>query len=566
MALKLSRVVFKAGPGPGAGATQIDPLGSVVVLVGPNNSGKSVALREIREWTLGQDAVRNVIDELDAEVPASVDEALGLLLPFRRAGPPDGELEQEGFEYFHFPQLHEAGIASYAGDSSIRIASLERALTAPDGPSIRAILLRPLTVRLDGPTRFALSSDQPLGDVQQVPTNHLAALFLDDDTRAEFREMVHRALGKYPVIEAVGNGQIRLRLSDRAPTDADEERGLTNRAISFHAAALPLEGQGDGARAFVGLLTAVKSLPHQVLLIDEPEAFLHPPLARRLGRYLATVISQRDGTLITATHSSDFLTGCLDAGIPITVVRLTFDGNEATARMLAAGDLTELMIDPLVRSARVLSGLFHRAAVIVEGDSDRVFYDEINERLDDAGRGVSDAQFINAHSWQTIGRLMEPLRRLGVPAAGIVDLDAIVKGGEWGPLWSAMNLTPPEHQALNSHRQRCEEILRATEVDGSKPYKQVGLEAVSGDGRRVVEEFIDAIATQGLFVVPVGVLENWLPELGVEGKSSWIERVFDAMGGDPAAEGYVLPEDGGPWDFVDRIEAWVADPARRGMG
>lgn len=293
---------------------------------------------------------------------------------------------------------------------------------------------------------------------------------------------------------------------------------------------------------------------------------MHPPLARRLGRYLATVISEREGSLIAATHSSDFLAGCVDAGHPLSVVRLTYASpGAATARLLDAADLRELMTDPLVRSARVLSGLFHRAVIVVEGDTDRMFYDEINERLDDVGRGVSDALVINAHSWQTVGRIVEPLRRLGVPAAAILDLDAIIKGGEWAPLWRAMHLPDDERQRLADLRLDAERALRAT-GNGDKPYKRLGLDALEGSDRDVVDHFIRQVALFGVFLVPVGVLENWLPELGIEGKSSWIERIFAAMGDHPSAAGYVQAADGGPWEFLDTIENWVADPQRGGMG
>jgi hypothetical protein len=45
-----------------------------------------------------------------------------------------------------------------------------------------------------------------------------------------------------------------------------------------------LHEQGDGVRSFVGLLHSLARLP--LVLIDEPEAFLHPPHARLLGRVL----------------------------------------------------------------------------------------------------------------------------------------------------------------------------------------------------------------------------------------------------------------------------------------
>jgi hypothetical protein len=48
-----------------------------------------------------------------------------------------------------------------------------------------------------------------------------------------------------------------------------------------------LHQSGDGIRSFAGTLVAATCGAHPLLLIDEPEAFLHPPQARRLSRAIA---------------------------------------------------------------------------------------------------------------------------------------------------------------------------------------------------------------------------------------------------------------------------------------
>lgn len=69
--------------------------------------------------------------------------------------------------------------------------------------------------------------------------------------------------------------------------------------------ALPLlEQQGDGMRSYMGLLLHILGGAHQITLIDEPEAFLHPPQARLLGRTLANRSVGRQQVFL-ATHSVD---------------------------------------------------------------------------------------------------------------------------------------------------------------------------------------------------------------------------------------------------------------------
>ena len=50
-----------------------------------------------------------------------------------------------------------------------------------------------------------------------------------------------------------------------------------------------LVGQGHGMRAYASILMSIVTTSARVLLIDEPEAFLHPPQARLLGYVLERV-------------------------------------------------------------------------------------------------------------------------------------------------------------------------------------------------------------------------------------------------------------------------------------
>ena len=83
------------------------------------------------------------------------------------------------------------------------------------------------------------------------------------------------------------------------------------------------------------------------------------------------------------------------------------------------------MRNPLLRSIGVLSGLFYEAVVVTESDTDRAFYQEINERLlaESDERGVANCLFLNAQNKQTVWDIVQPLRELGIPAVGVVDVD-----------------------------------------------------------------------------------------------------------------------------------------------
>src|SRR5438552_2098735 len=99
------------------------------------------------------------------------------------------------------------------------------------------------------------------------------------------------------------------------------------------------------------MIAALVTLPLRLILIDEPEAFLHPPLARRLGQAIADIARDRDARVVAATHSAEFLRGCVESPAATSIVRLTYERQtgEATARSLSTSELRPLMTEPLLR-------------------------------------------------------------------------------------------------------------------------------------------------------------------------------------------------------------------------
>ena len=59
------------------------------------------------------------------------------------------------------------------------------------------------------------------------------------------------------------------------------------------------------------------------------------------------------------------------------------------------------------------------------------FYQGINERLVAAGDepGMGNVLSLNARNKQTVWEIIRPLRQLGIPAIGVVDVDVLHEGG-----------------------------------------------------------------------------------------------------------------------------------------
>jgi hypothetical protein len=456
---------------------------------------------------------------------------------------------------------------------TITYEQMEGILSGAYGPpethehTLRHGLMSFFSLSLTGRERHSLAADQDLGDLNR-PQRHLAQLFANDALRERVSDRIHEAFGLYFTLDPTARvGHVTIRLNRSAPPSPDVERALTDPAVQYHRTGVPIGSLSDGVQAYVGLLSGIFGLPHRIILVDEPEAFLPPPQQRRLGSAIAGVGRERDASVIAATHSAWFLMGCIQSGADVTIVRLTYESatGAATARQLAPGSLRPLMNDPLLRSSRALEGLFHRAVIVGEADADRAFYDEINRRLNDVGRGITDAQFVNAQNWQTEARIIGPLRRLGVPAVAVLDLDALWNiSSQWKPFYRAAGMEEGSEEWLDLEAARqAAAVMPAERAIGKKS----GIQALPVARRRLVETAVAKLAEYGVFLAPVGELESWLTSVGVtkSGKSEWIVQMFGKLGSDASKPNYVKASSGDVWGFLDSIEEWVNDPARRGM-
>ena len=345
-----------------------------------------------------------------------------------------------------------------------------------------------------------------------------------------------------------------------------EERGIHQEAVRFHSQAQSISEMSDGVKAFIGIVTEVIAGNPKILLIDEPEAFLHPALCSSLGNEICSASRAKNKRVFVSTHSPNFLMGCIQSGAPIDIVRLTYRDKVATARILPNEQILRLMRNPLMRSTGVLNGLFFEHVVITESDSDRAFYQEINERLlrFEPESGIRNCLFLNAQNKQTVHLLSRPLRSLGIPTACIVDVDVLKEGGA---VWSSLlggGLVPEKTcQALGSLRAEVNSAIGGT---GKDMKRDGGTAILKGDEKAAADDLFDQLEAYGLFVVRGGELESWMQSFECHGHGpNWLISIFQKLGEDPESPEYVRPENGDVWAFVSKIGKWFADPIKKGM-
>src|SRR6185312_6039013 len=182
-----------------------------------------------------------------------------------------------------------------------------------------------------------------------------------------------------------------------------------------------------------------------------------------------------------------------------------------------SASIIRLIRNPLLRSTGVLSGLFYEFVVVTESDTDRAFYQEVNERLlrYDSVHGMPNALFLNAQNKQTVRTIVAPLRELGIPAAAVVDVDVLKEGGAvWTDLLTSAGLPQPEHQALGTLRHNVKTALLAT---GKDMKTDGGVGILTGADAETASNLFDKLSDYGIFVVRGGELESWLRQLGANG-------------------------------------------------
>jgi len=179
------------------------------------------------------------------------------------------------------------------------------------------------------------------------------------------------------------------------------------------------------------------------------------------------------------------------------------------------------------------------------------------------GVGIEDALFMNGQNWQTIPRIVLPLRRLGVPATAVMDLDVLMDK-DFKHIWPLVD-APSD---VLGRLQKARAAVKAYMDKATRPsIKALGLNALTGSERASAEGLIKAFAQHGVFFVPNGELEGWMQASGAKrsDKAKWLLEVFAYMGADPDLPGYLKPSDDDVWSFVSELKTWIDNPLRLGI-
>ncbi|MCX2481051.1 AAA family ATPase [Pedobacter sp. MC2016-15] len=515
---------------------------SIVVFVGANNMGKSASLKEIFQL-LKSNGTGKIITHVEIESIGNVDDLVESLIA---ASKQSSSLQQNptfsGIGYsvpkdnlLHFWNEYRSGL-SRLHSLFVNLLSTETRLTAANpAPNI------------------AITSEPPSHPIH----------FLQSDDRLEerFSNYFYQAFGKQLILHRNAGSTVPLYVGDKPQINEGEDR--ISRGYLNKLEALPqLHLQGDGMRSFVGVLLSAFVSEHSIQLIDEPEAFLHPPQARLLGKMLAKDLPM-DRQLFLSTHSEEFLKGLLDSGNQnVRIIRLRREGNINIVNQLNTQEINEIWSDSLLRHSNILNGLFHSKVIICESDSDCRFYSAVLYSLYENTNGISpDVLFIHCGGKHRIPVVIRALKSLGVPITVAVDFDILNSESpfkdillELGGLWhtikddwrnvkSAIDSKKPELLAkdLKDEIEKAFSDAPTNIVSGdtikkissalkkSSPWsnaKQVGKSFIpSGEHMKAYDRLNDYASSLGIKIVEVGELEGFIRTIGNHGPK-WVNEAL----------------------------------------
>ena len=517
----------------------------IVLIVGPNNAGKSAALRAIRK-KLSQNSPSRVISDVVLAREGTPDEVVDWLDSFTRKN-----------------NVHGPDTMFQAFGVGVQVSKVRR-FWQQESPFLES-LSRFFCHLLTADERLqAANPPQSIAVVREPPVHPVHYLLRDDRLEERLSAQFRKAFGVDLIVNRVAGSQVPLHVGQR-PIPTEGQDRLSYDYVQAVERLPQLHLQGDGMRSFAGVLLHTSVGRESILLIDEPEAFLHPPQARLLGRMLVADKPELR-QLFIATHSGDILRGVLDAGsASVRVARIRRSGAVNSVRQLDNDKIAELWGDPLLRYSNILDGLFHEKVIVCEADSDARFYSAIADAIvETTGPGAQrpDVMFTHCGGKDRLAVVVRALREVDVPVAVAVDFDvlnndqplrAIVEaaGGDWRavqPDWNQVKTAVDSKKAeLSAHevRKEIESILssvtetmfpkRARDAiqktfRRSSPWataKEVGKAFIpAGQPTQAYERLLAALHGWGVFVVEVGQLESFVRSVGNHGPK-WVNEALN---------------------------------------
>lgn len=419
------------------------------------------------------------------------------------------------------------------------------------------------TLAASARSRFdAANPVQKRADFSSPPSSDLHYFEDSLELQAELSDYCEKIFGVGLTLDPL-SGEVMFRFG--TPTVAAPP--VTNVTSVFRedlSKLAPINEQGDGVASTLGLLIPLLAGQNQIAFVDEPEAYLHPPQAFKLGQILASITARNSSQLVVATHDKNFVAGVLaNKVVDSTIIRLERVGESTTGYRVEPEQIDGIWSSPLLRHSNVLDGLFHRAVVVAEDARDCLFYAAALEAAAPLESGMipTDVLFLSSNGKGGVAEIASILTAAHVPVIAVLDMDAIRDKqllkrivGALQTEWTSI-LETKYDLATAEFRQPRKRITKATanaristvlsaepEEYFDEPTRKAILDAISVANpwsevkkygvaafkaeRKAADETLDHLANAGIVLVPSGELESLAPSLQVKKGPEWVAEAL----------------------------------------
>lgn len=495
-----------------------------VILVGPNNSGKSQSLREIVQICQSGNANQClVVKDLTLNKNGNANELLAYLKV-------NADLIDNHFQMSDY-LIYEGNVQSWDHNPYL--------INGLHVGSIKNIAAN---------ERLNICNQQDSISPGQHKTKPQHILYDDEKLMERVSGLFRKAFSKDLMFDFRGGSKLPIHVGQIPKGEGVVDR-VGNVYVSKVCENPLLDQQGDGIKSYAGILFETVASERDITLLNEPEAFLHPPQMRRLGE---TLSSEVKGQLIVSTHSSDILRGFLEGTKgKVRILRIQREGDKNIVYEAASETIKELWEKPELRYSNALEGIFHEQTIICEDDSDcRLLNSAADYIAINSATPFKDTSYVPTGGKHGIPKVASVLRKIGVPIKAVFDIDFLSErdlvknsvasfGGNWADvevLWERVDsavrggIKPKSVEDIKSEiiqtLQNAEKeklpkgdiaalMKQGTAWNEVKKYGEIAIP--NGQAQTDYKALKSALENLGIFVIPVGEIENFCPEIGSHG-------------------------------------------------
>lgn len=487
----------------------------VTCIVGGNNVGKSQILRDLLALLRNENAHTVVLKSIELAKNHSTREEVVDWLNSNAVQ----QRPEVGYPLMYSPYLEDHQDPGHTVTTAENLIELQRDHSLDQ---VFSFFVRHFTAG----SLAAVGSNSTMHGGMQNSGTALHQLYINGELEEELSQLAQKVF-QLPLILDRINPEIVLRVGEIPPTVSVPPINRPTKEYADAVVALPsLWEQGDGVKSFMGLAIAVLAGRSQILLIDEPEAFLHPAQARAMGRWIGQEAKKRDLQVIVATHDRDFILGLLHGEEDSAVHLIRVDRGEDSSQLyeLSSAEIRDTWTNPVLRYSNILQGLFHSRVVVCEADADCRFFGAVLDQLaDDTGqrKEADDVLFVPAGGKNGVPALAGALGGLGVETHALLDFDVLRIKKDVRAIVESMGHDWAEFDA--DYQSFFNPMRNEKKVDLSK---KIGLTAVpAGSPTVACHRLIENLHRIGIHIIPVGEMEGFDRTFGQKG-SEWVTNAL----------------------------------------